>query len=149
MARAKQRLEPVADLAEHQRMQAEMALAQAQRQVHSRTQMLAQLRTFRDTYDQGHVRAQVGARSMAALRDFEHFLERLDQAIEQQRIELAETRAAATELRQSLQAATTRADSLQLVLERAQSLAHRRHEAHEQELLDELACVAAARKSST
>ncbi|MEO0421407.1 MAG: flagellar export protein FliJ [Pseudomonadota bacterium] len=148
MARSTQRLAPVADLAKHQQLQAEKALAKAQREVQSRTQMLTQLRTFRDGYDQGPIRAQVGARSMAALRDFECFLERLDQAIEQQRTELAQTRSAANELRQALRAATTRADSLQLVMDRAQDLIRRRDETREQQLLDELACMAAARKTS-
>lgn len=149
MARAKQRLAPVADLAKHQQLQAEKALAEAQRQVQSRTQLLTQLRTFRDGYDQGPMRAQVGSRSMAALRDFECFLDRLDQAIEQHRTELAQSRTAANELRRALRAATTRADSLQLVMDRAEDLARRRDESREQQLLDELACLGAARRSPT
>ncbi len=145
MAR-KQRLAPVANLARHQQLMAEKALADAHRQVNSRKDMLTQLQSFRAQYDQGDYRSQVGARSMAALRDFESFLERLDLAIEQQRQELAQTELAAKELHLALQTATTRAESLQLVLERSQALAQRRDEAREQQLLDELATMGALRR---
>ncbi|MEO0971919.1 MAG: flagellar export protein FliJ [Pseudomonadota bacterium] len=143
---AKARLAPIADLASHRQRLAEKALADAQRQVAGRREMLAQLSRFRDDYDTAQQRAEVGARSVAALRDFEHFLARLDQAVHQQRRELTEAQAVSTQLRTALRDATARAEGLKLVLERAADLERRRDDAREQRLLDELASFAYLRR---
>lgn len=143
---AKHRLDAVATLARHRQRLAEKALAQAEISMQTRRQTLEQLRRFRDDYDRHDHPRRSSVVSSHLMRDYHHFIQRLDDAITEQMRELEQSDGVLAELRRVLQAATTRAESLDLVIARSHDLAQQRDRAAEQRLLDELATLGSARQ---
>lgn len=89
MTRSK-RMQPVADVAVRREREAAARLGECQRREQACAQRLEELQRYRDEYTRQF--ADGGSFSAARLRDYRTFLERLNQAIEQQGELLARVR---------------------------------------------------------
>ena len=83
MKRSK-RLKPVVRVAESREQQAARALGAAQARLAQAQQQLAELQRYRDDYRQGFQQAGATGMGAAQLADYQQFLHKLGQAIEQQ-----------------------------------------------------------------
>jgi flagellar protein FliJ len=109
---------------EGQRDEAMLAVQQAQAQERQLAQQAEQLHGYRSEYQQRHPALVGGSTTVDALRTHQSFMARLDQAVQQQALQLkqAQTRAAAR--RSELLALELRVASVRKLLERrADSLA--------------------------
>lgn len=84
MKKKSQRLQPVQRLAEGHEQRAARELGAAQQRLDQARRQLAELVDYRADYRQRFRQAGAGGMGAAKLVDFQHFLLRLDQAIEQQ-----------------------------------------------------------------
>jgi flagellar protein FliJ len=108
---------------EGQRDEALLALQQAQTQEQQLAQQAQQLQAYRTEYQQRHPARVGGSTTVDALRTHQSFMARLDQAVQQQALQLkqAQTRAAARH---------SELLALELRVASVRKLLHRRADAH-------------------
>ncbi len=84
------RLKPVVRVAESREQQAARALGTAQTRLAQAQQQLQELQCYRDDYRQGFQQAGAAGMGAAQLADYQQFLHKLGQAIEQQGQQIAQ-----------------------------------------------------------
>ncbi|TAL72558.1 MAG: flagellar export protein FliJ [Rhodanobacter sp.] len=128
-----QRLQPAADQARQKTEDALAQLATAQQQVAKARQQLAELEQYRREY----AAAGNGAQSVSALLNRQQFVARIDQAIEQQVVEVERQQRRLEQVRANWRNAHARESALDTVI--AQHVEHERRaeERREQAEIDE------------
>ena len=130
-------LEFLAELAQERRDAAGRRLGRSLTLLKDSESRLALLERYRDEYRQRYARTGSGGVGADKLRNFRGFLERLDQAVAQQRAEVEALARGADESRGRWLTERTRGKSFDVLTERAES-AERTAEARRlQKLLDE------------
>ena len=131
------RMEPVAEVAGHREQQEAQRLGGCQRQLDEEENKLRQLIAYREEYA-GRLNGQQGMDAVL-LRDFRVFLERLNQAIDQQRQRVEQARQACERQRLQWLASRSRAQALDKVTARYRAQERREEERAEQAELDDRA----------
>ncbi|RLK51009.1 flagellar FliJ protein [Alkalispirillum mobile] len=132
------RLQPVQRLAGDKADEAGRELAEARQKLDAQRQQLQQLMTFRQEYAQ-QLQDQNGGINAARLRDFNAFISRIDQAIQQQHKAVAEARRAVEAQRQDWLDAYSHSRAVDRVVDRFRDEEQRAADRREQLQLDELA----------
>ncbi len=130
---------------ESQRDEAMLMLQQAQAQERELAQQAEQLQVYRAEYQQRHPARVGGPTTVDALRTHQSFMARLDQAVQQQALQLKQAQARAATRRSELLALEVRVASVRKLLERragTEALAAARQD---QRLTDDAAANAARR----
>ncbi len=125
MTRSK-RMQPVVDVTVQREREAAKRLGEAQQRVQAAEQRLDELVRYRDEYTQQF--ANGGSLTAARLRDYRVFLDRLNQAVEQQRTLLARAQQEAETHRQRWLDSRTRVQALGKVVERYRDQERSQHE---------------------
>jgi flagellar protein FliJ len=103
---------------ESQRDDAMLLLQQVQAQAHHLAQQAEQLQSYRTEYQQRHPALVGGPTTVDALRTHQSFMARLDQAVQQQALQLQQARTRAAARRADLLALEVRVASVRKLLER-------------------------------
>jgi len=127
----------LAELAQERRDAAGRRLGRSLAALKDSESRLALLERYRNEYRQRYARAGTGGVGASELRNFREFLERLDQAVAQQRAEVDALMRGSSELRGRWLQERTRGKSLDMLTERADSADRATEERRLQRLLDE------------
>lgn len=125
MTRSK-RMQPVVEVTVQREREAAKRLGEAQQRAQAAEQRLDELVRYRDEYTQQF--ANGGSLTAARLRDYRIFLDRLNQAVEQQRTLLARAQQEAETNRQRWLDMRTRVQALGKVVERYRDEERSHHE---------------------
>lgn len=134
-----QPLTTLLEIAERERDAAAAALVQGQQAVRQLQQQLEQLRVYRCEYEARSPAASGRAAPIELLRCHQGFMQRLDQALSQQRGVLQAAEARVPQLHQALIAHETRVAGVARLLQRRQREHDAQQERHDQRRNDELA----------
>ncbi len=138
MTRSK-RMKPVVKVAEGREQAAARVMGEAQRQLQAQEDKLQELITYRAQYtEQFQVSGGAGL-GAARLQDYRVFLSRLNQAIEQQHVRIAQCQQDCERQRSNWMATRTRSQALDKVVERYQREERRADDRREQNETDERA----------
>ncbi|WP_421621700.1 flagellar export protein FliJ [Alkalilimnicola ehrlichii] len=132
------RLQPVQRLAGDKADEAGQRLAEARQDLDSQRQQLRQLLTFRQEYAE-QLQGQSGGINAARLRDYNAFISRIDQAIQQQHQVVAQAKHRVNAQRQDWLEAYSHSRAVGRVVDRFRDEERREQERREQLQLDELA----------
>ncbi len=138
MKRSK-RLKPVVQVAESREQQAARALGAAQARLAQARQQLAELQRYRDDYRQGFQQAGATGMGAARLADYQQFLHKLGQAIEQQTQQVAQATREAEAKRALWFASRGKVRMLDTVVARYQAIEEQQASRQEQREQDERA----------
>jgi flagellar FliJ protein len=127
----------LAELAQERRDAAGQRLAQALTLLKDSEARLALLERYRGEYGERYARSAEGGIAPGELRNFRGFLERLDQALAQQRAEVEALSRGALECRAHLLQEHTRGKSFDVLAGRAEDAARAGEARRLQKLLDE------------
>lgn len=132
MTRSK-RLQPVAEVTRHRERDAAKRLGRSQQSLNEQQERLQELKGFREQYQHRYQEALVGNRLAAAsIQEYQAFLQRLDQAIQQQQqMVTAGARDYETCRRQWLES-RCRAGAIDKVVERHRTQERQQRERNEQ-----------------
>lgn len=125
MTRSK-RMEPVVEVTVQREREAAKRLGEAQQRMQAAEQRLDELVRYRDEYTDQF--ANGGSLAAARLRDYRIFLERLNQAVEQQRVLVVRAQQEAESQRQRWLAMRTRVQALGKVVDRYRVEERSQHE---------------------
>ncbi|RDI97734.1 flagellar export protein FliJ [Dyella solisilvae] len=126
------RLQPAADLARERQEQAMQKLAEQQQRMAKAEQQLVELERYREEYSQ-----TAGGVSVAVLLNRRQFVERIDQVIGQQRIEVARQQRHLDHMRGQWREAHAREQALGSVIDRYREQERKSEERREQNEIDE------------
>ena len=133
----KRPLAMLAELAQERRDAAGRRLARSLALLKDSQERLALLQRYRDEYGQRYARTGMGGASPGELQNFRGFLERLDQAVAQQRAEVEALARGASDSRGRWLEEHTKGKSLDVLAGRAQDAARATEARKLQKLLDE------------
>lgn len=125
MTRSK-RMQPVVEVTQQREREAAKRLGEAQQRVQAAEQRLDELVRYRDEYAEQF--ASGGSLTAARLRDYRIFLDRLNQAVDQQRALVARAQQEAEAQRQRWLDIRTRVQALDKVVERYRGEERSQHE---------------------
>jgi len=132
------RLQPVLHLAERNRKQAEKALGQAQQQLAAEQAKLQQLNNYLLEYQQSAKVQQSQGAQVDTLIRLQHFMARLQQAVEQQGQQVELSRQMLFQARKLWQSAYGRHQAMGSLIDRNRQLELREEEKQLQKTIDEL-----------
>lgn len=144
MTRSK-RMQPVVEVTVQREREAAKRLGEAQQRVQAAEQRLEELARYRDEYTEQF--ANGGSLTAARLRDYRIFLDRLNQAVEQQRALVARAQQEAESYRQRWLDIRTRVQALGKVVERYRDEERSQHERRLQKESDQHTLNVRDRKS--
>lgn len=139
MRKDQHRLAPALELAQQRQDAAARLLGQWEARVRQQGLQLEELRRYRREYGEQWERRAAEGLTAFELRDYQHFLERLDGAVRAQEIRLAELHAQRDRQQHEWADARARTEALERVIERDLAIALRQREQREQEQADERA----------
>lgn len=125
MTRSK-RMQPVVEVTQQREREAAKRLGEAQQRMQAAEQRLDELMRYRDEYTQQF--ASGGSLTAARLRDYRIFLDRLNQAVDQQHALVARAQQEAEAQRQRWLDIRTRVQALDKVVERYRGEERNQHE---------------------
>ena len=134
-----QRLAPVQEVFSSTEKDRARDLGTARQRVEAAQRKLAELRQYRDDYAANFESQARSGRGVAALRDFQAFLARLDLAMRQQEQAVLQVREEEQAHRQRWQSAARRSRALDTVVDRWQLEERREEDRREQRQTDERA----------
>lgn len=117
MTRSK-RMQPMVRMAEHREREAARVLGESRRHLEHHEGRLAELIAYRDEYTDRYRDCSGGGMGAMRLNEYRVFLERLNQAIEQQREAVEQARIDCEQRRQGWLASRTRTQALGKAVER-------------------------------
>jgi len=129
----------LSDLAQEKRDAAGKRLGRSLAMLNDSQGRLAMLERYRDEYHRRYAAAGQGGVAPGELRNFRQFLERLDQAIAQQRAEMVARARGVSESRSRYLEARLRGKSLDVLSGRAEDAARQGEARRLQKLVDEFA----------
>ncbi|GAB4356722.1 MAG: hypothetical protein Kow006_24010 [Gammaproteobacteria bacterium] len=141
------RMEPVARVAAHREQSAARSLAQQQERLAGQRAQLDELLHYRGEYAAQFQARAGGGVSATALQDYRKFMEKLDRAIQQQRLVIERQELEVERCRQQWIELRTRCDAMGKVVERFRSEERREADRREQSELDDHSAQADARQS--
>lgn len=143
MTRSK-RMQPVVNVTANREREAAKRLGECQQRIHAAEQRLAELIKYREEYTQQF--ASGGSLNTARLQDYRAFLNRLNQAVDQQGHQVAQVSHECEGLRQRWLALHVRAQALDKVVERYRGEERSEQDKREQKDSDEHANALNERK---
>ena len=134
-----ERLAPVQQVLGHSEQARARELGEAQRRLAEAEAKLAELRNYHSDYLQAYRKRAEDGTSVTALRDFQAFLARLEQALSQQDSLVSQAREAVQTRRSNWQGAAREVKAVESVVDRWRSVEARAGERREQKESDERA----------
>jgi flagellar FliJ protein len=113
-----QRIQPALDLAQEHLRTAALKLADVQTRYAQKMQKLRELESYRDEYSQGLLRKGRDGMHVVQMQDYNRFLDRLNQAIRQQRQHIEGMRSEMEQCAQQWRQEQVRVNALDKVVER-------------------------------
>ena len=137
------RMQPVAQMARERADEAARRVAECQRRLEDKQAKIDELLSYRDDYAHGLREKGRGGINAVRVSDYNQFLQRLNKAIEQQRVVLENARRELDSSRQNWLQKQQRARALDTVVSR-----YERHERHQQSRREQLENDEHARRRS-
>jgi flagellar protein FliJ len=144
-----ERLAPVQQVLEHSEQARAREFGEAQRRLAEAESKLVELRSYHGEYLQAYRKRAEDGTSAKALRDFQAFLARLEQALDQQEKVVAAARDAVQNRRSNWQGAARDVKAVESVVDRWRGVEARAGERREQKESDERAQQAALRATGS
>ncbi|MEH6826353.1 MAG: flagellar export protein FliJ [Motiliproteus sp.] len=135
------RLQPVQDLAERRKKQAELQLGQAQQQLLAEQQKLQQLQDYLQEYQRDLLQTGQAGVTMEKLQRLQAFKQRLVGALDQQKNQIAFCERTLAYAKQAWQLARGRERAMESLIQRTQQQEQQQQDKQLQKQMDELALL--------